>query len=111
MASKFTWLVMALLIAAMQVHVANSRQLGGSSSGSLIPSSPEVRTPNCDEKKVVAELLISRIAAESPTELRVMMPLDDVSGPKSTATWPRERIFMRINKPPSPPSGNFENSP
>ena len=115
MASKLTWLVMALLIAAMQVHIANSRQLGGSSSASSILSNLEVRKLNCDEKKVVAELLISQIAAESPTELRVMVPLDDVSGHKIAATWPTKRVsFMgvpAVNTYSPPPPGNLVNSP
>lgn len=113
MASKLTWLVMALLIAAMEVHVANSRQLGGSSSGSSILSNSEVRNPNLDEKKVVTELLISRIAEESPTELRVMMPLGDDSGPELTATWPTKRILenLPINKPSPPPPSNPTQSP
>ena len=112
MASKLTWLVMALLIAAMQVHIANSRQLGGSSSASSILSNLEVRKLNCDEKKVVAELLISQIAAESQPELRVIVPLDDVSGPKSTATWPRKRkLSNHVNWPSPPPPGNPVGSP
>jgi hypothetical protein len=114
MASKLTWLVLALLIAAMQVHIANSRQLGGSSSGSLILSNPEVRNPNRDEKKVVAELLISRIAAESQPERRVTMPLEDDSGSKLEATRPTKRVLIGkipINQPYSPPSGNPINSP
>ena len=115
MASKLTWLVMALLIAAMEVHIANSRQLGGSSSGSSILSNPEVRNPNRDEKKVVAELLSSLVAAESPTELRVMMPLGDDSGPELTATWPTKRVLIAsgpsINQPSPPPPGNPTQSP
>ena len=112
MASKLTWLVMALLIAAMQVHIANSRQLGGSSSGSSILSNPEVRKPNCDEKKVVVELLISRMAAESQTELRVMMPLEDDSGPKLATTWPTKRVLAaQINMHPPPPLSNYPHNP
>ena len=115
MASKLTWLMMALLIAAMQVHIANSRQLGGSSSGSSILSNPEVRKPNCDEKKVVAELLSSPIAAESQTELRVMMLLEDDSGPKLAATRLTKRVLKdaetNIPKYPPPPPGNPINSP
>ena len=112
MASKLTWLVMALLIAAMQVHIANSRQLGGSSSASSIFSNPEVRKPNCDEKKVVAELLNSRISAESQTELRVMMPLEDDSGPILAATWPTKRILEADNNMhPPPPYPNHWHNP
>ena len=113
MASKLTWLVMTLLIAAMQVHVANSRQLGGSSSGSTVLSNPEVWKHNCDEKKVVAELLISQIAAESdPTELRVMVPLEDDSGPTLAATWPTKRVLeAQINMHPPPPRANSPHNP
>jgi hypothetical protein len=112
MASKLTWLVLALLIAAMQVHIANSRQLGGSSSGSSILSNPELQNPNRDEKKVVAELLISRIAAESPTEQRVAMPLEDDSGPKLAATRPTKRALSNhVRERSPPPPGNPINSP
>jgi hypothetical protein len=61
---------------------------------------------------VVAELLIPRIAVESPTELRVMMPLEDDSGPTLAATWPTKRVLeAQINMRPPPPHPNTPHNP
>lgn len=108
-----TWLVMALLTAALQVHIADSRQLGGAASGSSISSNPEVvRKPNCDEKEAVAELQNYWFAAESQTELTVITPLEDDVGRKLAATQPTKRsLEAQINMHPPPPHSNTPQNP